>query len=342
MCCVSDLAERWLDLRHGIPGTSAANTAAAQRRDLVRWGEAFREVSGIAVDDALHWLDLSAAWQGITTTELTVDNTRHALRAVSASYSPATVTRMASTLRGFCGWLCETGQLTHDPTRAAAFRVPSAGEAGEPHALSPEQVAAMLAAASDLPERGVRSTWPIRDVALVETLARTGVRVSELCGLRVSDVELGDRRLLHVRRGTKSRRRREIPLADSTATALAGWISEAAAVRGDHGGAPLFCDRGGAPLTRFQVDRLLRRLAARAGITSQLPPDAMAHAFRHHFGVQLALRGVPLPVIQLLMGHRDPRTTSIYTRLAADELTSALDDAGWLTNEVPRHPPVDL
>ena len=62
----------------------------------------------------------------------------------------------------------------------------------------------------------------------------------------------------------------------------------------------------------------------------RVPDGAAAHALRHHFGVQLTLRGVPLPALQQLMGHADPRTTSIYTAMAEADLTGVLEDAGWL------------
>ncbi len=69
-------------------------------------------------------------------------------------------------------------------------------------------------------------------------------------------------------------------------------------------------------------------LAHRAGVV--LPEGAAAHAFRHHYGVTLALRSVPQPVISQLMGHADPGTTAIYTTVASTQLIAALDDAGLL------------
>jgi site-specific recombinase XerD len=76
------------------------------------------------------------------------------------------------------------------------------------------------------------------------------------------------------------------------------------------------------------VDSLLRRLATTSGVGA--PEGAMAHALRHSYGLELALRGVPLAVIQQLLGHSDPRTTSIYTAAHASDLTDTLRDAGLL------------
>ena len=75
----------------------------------------------------------------------------------------------------------------------------------------------------------------------------------------------------------------------------------------------------GSPLTQQLVDRTLRRLATVAGVTP--PEGAMAHTLRHAYGMDLAMRGVPLSVIQQLLGHDDPRTTSIYTAAHAEDLS---------------------
>jgi integrase/recombinase XerD len=76
------------------------------------------------------------------------------------------------------------------------------------------------------------------------------------------------------------------------------------------------------------VDRTLRRLTTGAGAAP--PEGAMAHVLRHTYGMDLAMRGVPLSVIQQLMGHDDPRTTSIYTAAHAEDPSAALADAGSL------------
>ena len=91
---------------------------------------------------------------------------------------------------------------------------------------------------------------------------------------------------------------------------------------------PLFVRLDGTAFSVQALDRLVRGLAHRAGVV--LPAGAAAHAFRHHYGVTLALRGVPQAVISELMGHADPRTTSIYTKVASQQLIAALDDAGLL------------
>lgn len=82
---------------------------------------------------------------------------------------------------------------------------------------------------------------------------------------------------------------------------------------------------------------LVKRIALAAG--ASLPDDALVHGLRHHFWVQLAIRGVSPATLQQLMGHTDPRTTALCTRHASRDLVNALDDAGWpcsaLTSNVP-------
>jgi site-specific recombinase XerD len=89
----------------------------------------------------------------------------------------------------------------------------------------------------------------------------------------------------------------------------------------------LFVRRDGSPLTQQVLDRTLRRLAGSAGVAP--PEGAMAHALRHTYGMDLARRGVRLSVIQQLMGHDDPRTTSIYWS-PTPRTSPALADAGAL------------
>jgi len=90
----------------------------------------------------------------------------------------------------------------------------------------------------------------------------------------------------------------------------------------------MFIRSTGEAMTSANLYYLVKRIARTAGAV--LPDDALVHGFRHHFGLQLALRGLPPATLQQLMGHSDPRTTAMYTRHASFDLINALDDAGWL------------
>lgn len=85
----------------------------------------------------------------------------------------------------------------------------------------------------------------------------------------------------------------------------------------------------GRAMSTDSLYHLIKRIALAAGVV--LPDDALGHGLRHHFGVQLAIRGVPPATLQQLMGPTDPRTTAPPLRHASRDLVNALDDAGWLT-----------
>jgi site-specific recombinase XerD len=90
----------------------------------------------------------------------------------------------------------------------------------------------------------------------------------------------------------------------------------------------LFIQNNGRPATTGWLDKLLRTLATRADV--QLPDGAVAHAFRHTYGLRAAIRGVPTNLLSQLLGHQDPKTTAIYTHAASRNLIATLDDAGML------------
>jgi site-specific recombinase XerD len=138
---------------------------------------------------------------------------------------------------------------------------------------------------------------------------------------------MGDHPLLRIRDGSKGGKGRTVPIPLTAIGRLDQYIQERV-VFPVGPKETIFVRRNGTPLNQQFVDTMLRKLAATAGVA--IPEGAMAHALRHSFGSQLALRGVPLPVLQQLLGHQDPRVTTIYTRAHATELTDTLSDAGWL------------
>jgi site-specific recombinase XerD len=156
-----------------------------------------------------------------------------------------------------------------------------------------------------------------------------------VCALEIGAVD--DRaerpilRILHAKGG----KARSVPMPASTQAAIHEYLRERDALAADDERfratrtAPMFVRVGdGRPLDPAALDYLVRAIADDAGF--DLPDGAAAHAFRHFYGAELALRGVPLALIQQLFGHADPRTTVIYTEVSAQQLIAALDDAGML------------
>jgi Phage integrase family len=137
--------------------------------------------------------------------------------------------------------------------------------------------------------------------------------------------------LLKVRAGAKGGKPRNKPIPRRTLTAVDAYLGDRAHRYGSFNDrARLFVRHDGTALTQQLVDRSLRRLATTAGVTP--PEGAMAHALRHAYGMDLAMRGVPLSVIQQLLGHDDPRTTSIYTAAHAEDLSARRRSALKLTH----------
>jgi site-specific recombinase XerD len=131
----------------------------------------------------------------------------------------------------------------------------------------------------------------------------------------------------------KGRKKRIVPIPSPTLNVLDQYILE----RATHPVTPksyVFLRSNGTPLNQQFVDATLRRLCLTAGIP--MPTGAMTHALRHSYGSELALRNLPTSVLQQLLGHNDPRTTSRYTRAHGTDLIHALNDAGWLNPQPPK------
>jgi site-specific recombinase XerD len=325
-----ELVEDWLTAKRALESAGQAekgNSDRARRADLARWAVVIGEACGHSPTDEappisnLHLGDLSE--------EMLVA----AVAGAKRRWSDATVARMLSTLRGFTRWLYRTGNLASDPLDGDLFRG-SARRERRPKALVGEDLERLLAAANETSTGRQRMYWPTRDVALIRFLASTGARAEETCAVTIGELDRRAERPVWRVGKSKGDKARDVPLPNKTVAALDNWLGERTrpaegrraltARRTD----PLFVRLDGRVFSPQALDRLVRGLAQRAGVV--LPAGAAAHAFRHHYGVTLALRGVPQTVISELMGHADPRTTSIYTKVASQQLIAALDDAGLL------------
>lgn len=323
---LNELAHDWCRAKLVGARSSSGNSDKARRSDLARWGRTIDLVKGRDVDDR-DVLDLDVDLAGLRPSDLSVDTMLSALEALKGTYRPSTLQRLVSNMRGFVKWLVAAGHLESSPFDSDLVDIKATAEPAV-RAFSAADVESMLDAAAN-PPAGARSAWPARDVAIVDVLASTGVRNGECVALQIGDIGGADRPVLMVRRGTKTGRNREVPLPRRTQDRLNAYLAE----RQERGLAAgprhaLFVRPTGESLTTANLYYLVKRVAAAAGAT--LPDDALVHGFRHHYGLQLAQRGLPPATLQQLMGHSDPRTTAIYTRHASFDLINALDDAGWL------------
>ena len=163
--------------------------------------------------------------------------------------------------------------------------------------------------------RAVGGASRARDVAILEMLYATGLRVSELAGLDLDDVDRDERT---VRVLGKGRKERIVPYGGHAARALEAWLGE----RGEGGGA-VFTNAQGGRLTTRSVHTIVRRSARAAGITRRVSP----HTLRHTFATHLLDGGADLRAIQELLGHSRLSTTQRYTHVGADQLMKIYDKA---------------
>jgi integrase/recombinase XerD len=214
--------------------------------------------------------------------------------------------RMLSAARRFYGWLVAHGELMLDPT----LDIPPPGIGRPlPKSLSEADVVALVTAPP------LHTPLGLRDRAMLETLYATGLRVSELINLSLGQMSLtaGVVRVLG-----KGRKERLVPLGDEAVHWIEQYIAEArpALLEGQGECAELFVTRRGAGMTRQMFWILIKRYAAQAGLTVELSP----HTLRHAFATHLLNHGADLRVVQMLLGHSDLSSTQIYTHVARARL----------------------
>ena len=225
---------------------------------------------------------------------------------LSAGREPRSLARLLSALRRFYGWRVARGELALDPT--LDIPPPRIGRP-LPKALGEADVEALLAA----PE--IDTPLGLRDRAMLEALYATGLRVSELVGLGMSQISLGAG---VVRVLGKGRKERLVPLGGEAVHWIERYLAEARPLllEGLGESEALFVTRRGGPMTRQMFWTLIKRHAARAGIVAPLSP----HTLRHAFATHLLNHGADLRVVQMLLGHSDLSTTQIYTHVARARL----------------------
>jgi integrase/recombinase XerD len=177
-----------------------------------------------------------------------------------------------------------------------------------PGVLSPREVERMLALpAGDDP-------LVVRDRAILETFYATGMRVSEVCSLRIDDLHFDSGYLRCTGKGSKTR---VVPFGEKARESLQRYLSEARPrLAGENAGRQVFLTRRGSGFSRKGLWKLIRAYAARAAIGKTVSP----HTLRHSFASHLLANGAPLRVIQEMLGHADIATTQIYTHVDHNRL----------------------
>lgn len=214
--------------------------------------------------------------------------------------------RRLSAARGLTRHLAAEGKLARDPL--ANLEGPRLTK-GLPRFLSLDEVEALLAAPDEETDLGNR------DRAMLELMYAAGLRVSEVCGLKVGDVQ-AQVGLLTVR--GKGSKQRLVPVHQTALERLADYLAGARArlLKGAAREEVFVNSRGGAPLSRMSVLRIVRKYAEAAGIGGRVTP----HTLRHTFATHLLEGGADLRSVQLLLGHADIGTTEVYTHVSRQRL----------------------
>jgi integrase/recombinase XerC len=227
-----------------------------------------------------------------------------------AEYSRATIARKIATLRSFYKFLARQGDVERNPVKV--IRTPRQ-EKRLPKFLNPADIERLLNAphGDDL--------LSLRDAAMLEVLYSTGIRVSELVGANLDDLDLTGE-CIRVR--GKGRRERLSPLGSYALRSLNRYL-EVRAASGARDAEAVFVNRHGRRLSTRSVRRKLSKYLTVAG----LDPHASPHTLRHSFATHMLERGADLRAVQELLGHRSLSTTQIYTHVTAGRLKEVYEAA---------------
>jgi integrase/recombinase XerD len=286
----------WLTVERG----RSANTIAAYRRDL----------NAYCAYLAGHHRTLDAVTEA--------DIERYVQSQQREGKAATSVARSLVAVRSLHRFLAEEGRMARNP--AAAVESPKVPQ-GLPKPLSEAEVESLLAS--------VVGHGPLerRDRAILEVLYGTGIRISELVGLSMGDVDLADRVMRVFGKGSHER---VVPIGRFAADALTDWLAtsgrgalvpERWARRGD--AEAVFLNARGGRLSRQGAWGIVRAYADRVGLGDRLSP----HVLRHSCATHMLDHGADIRVVQELLGHASVATTQVYTLVSAERLRSVYENA---------------
>ncbi len=285
--------ERFLDHLTVERGLSP-NTLAAYRRDLTRYRGFLKERGvrdGREVDEtsvAAFVARLSASTHGD-----------------GVPYRATSVVRALSSVRSFHRFLIREGGAERDPTSGVVRpKLPRS----LPRALTVPDVDRLLSASTG------ETSSALRDRAILETLYGAGLRISELVGLDVDDVDLDEGAVRVLGKGGKER---DVPIGRYARDAIAAYLSRArTTLVTSRSRAALFLNQRGGRLTRQGCSKILEAQVRRAGLERHVTP----HTLRHSFATHLLEGGADVRVVQELLGHASVATTQVYTLVTREHL----------------------
>ena len=272
---------------------ASANTVSSYMRDIRQFA---------------HWLDSFSASTVSDATQFKIGEYLEYLH--QEGKSGATISRTLASLKNFYSYLVSSGFIENSPV-SGDIHV-DRGEKKLPNILTGKEVELLLMQPVLSDPKG------IRDKAMLEVMYATGMRVTELIDLNISDINLE----LGIIKCSNSKKTRAIPLYPAALRALASYIKEVRAIMiADPVEPALFVNVGGARMSRQGFWKILKQYQAKAGIEKEITP----HTLRHSFAVHLLENGADLNSLQELMGHSDISSTQMYTHMINQKLKSVYE-----------------
>ncbi|GAA1179596.1 tyrosine recombinase XerC [Corynebacterium glaucum] len=248
--------------------------------------------------------------------DFTLENLRLWLAdAVAQGKARSTLARRTASVRAFSTWAYHQGYIEAD---VAARLVTPKINRPLPTVVRPETAETMVSGEATEEERA-SGPESLRDRAMLELLYATGMRVGELTGLEVGDVDFG-RNLAKVT--GKGNKQRVVPFGAPAERAVKAWLDGGRPELAEEGEVALFVGSRGKRIDPRQVRRVVERAAQRAGAA-----DVTPHSMRHSAATHLLEGGADLRVVQELLGHSSLQTTQIYTHVSAQRLKKVYDQA---------------
>ncbi|HEY8342541.1 MAG TPA: tyrosine recombinase XerC [Calditerricola sp.] len=277
-----------------IEKNASPHTIEAYQQDIAAFREAVLQRQNLAWDEVTPW------------------HVRAYLAHLHESgYSRRTVARKLSALRAFFRFLHREGHVAHTPLEGVA--TPKL-EKRLPVFLDEDEVTRLLALPDPAHPLG------LRDRALLETLYATGMRVSELCSLDVTALDLSVGTVLVYGKGAKER---YVLLGSHATEALRRYLRDGRPKLAAPGETRLFVNWRGGPISTRSVRRIVAKYVEQAALAKRVSP----HTFRHSFATHLLNAGADLRTVQELLGHASISSTQVYTHVTRQRLRRVYDDA---------------
>jgi integrase/recombinase XerD len=266
---------QYLKLERGL----SVNSQVSYRSDLIEF------VARTAVDDP------NKVSQKLATGHLTY--------LMQVGRKPATIARKISSLKQFFSYLVDRGIVKENPF--LALSAPRLSRY-HPHYLSPDEITRIIVSIEVQTQQGKR------DRAVLELLYGSGLRISELINLKLSDIEF---EAGYLRVAGKGNKQRLAPLGDYAKAALEVYLDNDSQRPRQNQPGYVFVNKTGQKFSRVGLWKIVRKRVAQAGITKRVSP----HTFRHSFATHMLEGGADLRVVQEMLGHADISTTQIYTTI---------------------------